>query len=553
MALTIRRPWTTQPQVSTGLDPRWVARKLVYASTVVDLRDRVSGRAETLLSSPSTEIVGGRTGRLRRWSSVAQQAVVTRLTTGSSVRTILLRVLRTGDSPDTFGRLWDSNGEDLLFDDPTGGETQYFRTFTGGLAQYRFGRTPLDTECVIALRQDVGNLGAPSFFINGIEQARTTDVGPSGSAVLTSAAYHLGNRTSLDRNINGAIADFIVFDALLTDSEIRELSRNTHQIYAPLTRRIWVPASAGGTSHAASGALAAQAAAVAGVALHPHTSTGALAAQAASVAGAALHPHTSTGALSAQDATVTGAALHPHTSTGALTAQNATVAGAALHPHTSTGALASQDSTVAGTAAHLTLHTSTGALSADAASVAGVAVHGKDASGVLSSQDSTVAGAAVHLTLHAATGDLAAGDATVAGAVLHPHTSTGALAAGDATVSGDAVLASITHEATGNLSAQAAAVVGAAQRFAFHEAIGALVAGDASVTGEVTGPAVVSSGGGGWGGRRDRWKERDPKAEREREAERELLAMLAADDEMILALLQEQIDAGVFDQPGNTQ
>ena len=63
-----------------------------------------------------------------------------------------------------------------------------------------------------------------------------------------------------------------------------------------------------------------------------------------------------------------------HAATGALTAQSATVAGTAAHLalHTSTGALTAQSATVAGTAAHYTLHEATGALEAQAATVAGI-------------------------------------------------------------------------------------------------------------------------------------------------------------------------------------
>jgi hypothetical protein len=331
-----------------------------------------------------------------------------------------------------------------------------------------------------------------------------------------------------DRAWGGSIHTAALFRRPVSNAEMASYLANPWQLYALPISRYW----AGDVS------------------VGSHAATGDLVAGDSSIAGAALHPHTSTGVLAAQDATVSGAALHPHTSTGSLAAGDSTVTGAALHPHTSTGALAAQDAAVSGAATHLGLHTSTGDLVADDATVSGTAVHGKVASGDLAAQDSTVAGDAVHLTLHTSSGALEAGAATVAGAALHPHTSTGALAAGDAViagsaahyalheamgalaagdaaVAGEAVLESTTHDATGNLSAEAAAVVGSATRI----------------------PAPSFGGGGGGGSVRKRRKERDLLAEREREAERALLALLAADDAIILALLQEQIDAGVFDQP----
>jgi hypothetical protein len=142
-------------------------------------------------------------------------------------------------------------------------------------------------------------------------------------------------------------------------------------------------------THPTSGALAADAAAIAGTAVHRtlHTTSGALAADAAAIAGTATHLtlHATSGALESQAATIAGDAAYEvggatHPTSGALAAQDAAIAGTAAHLtlHTSSGALASDAATVAGSAAHLTLHTSTGALAADAAQVSGVAFIGDE-------------------------------------------------------------------------------------------------------------------------------------------------------------------------------
>lgn len=70
-----------------------------------------------------------------------------------------------------------------------------------------------------------------------------------------------------------------------------------------------------------------------------------------------------------------GAASTTHAATGALAAGAATVAGTAARnaTHTSSGALAAGAAVVAGTANHLTSHAATGALTAGAATVAGAA------------------------------------------------------------------------------------------------------------------------------------------------------------------------------------
>jgi hypothetical protein len=152
-------------------------------------------------------------------------------------------------------------------------------------------------------------------------------------------------------------------------------------------RRIWVPVStASAGTHTTEGALASDAATIAGTAAHLtlHATSGALASDAAVIAGTATHLtlHTTEGALASEAATIAGDAEY--------TADGAT--------HATTGALASADAAIAGTAAHLTLHTTSGALAADAA---------------------TVAGTAAHLTLHATSGALQAESATMAGTAVH--------------------------------------------------------------------------------------------------------------------------------------
>lgn len=184
------------------------------------------------------------------------------------------------------------------------------------------------------------------------------------------------------------------------------------------------PAASGGT-HTTTGALAADAATIAGTAAHSalHATTGALASQDATIAGTAAHAtlHATSGALSAQAATVAGTAAHQHATTGALSAQAATIAGSAAHQHATSGALSAQAAAIAGTAAHFTLHTSTGALVAQDATIAGTAADEHSNTGALTAQAATIAGTATHSAAgtHDATGALTAQDATMSGVAEH--------------------------------------------------------------------------------------------------------------------------------------
>ena len=181
------------------------------------------------------------------------------------------------------------------------------------------------------------------------------------------------------------------------------------QLFAPASRRLFAATAAGAPNHAASGALAAQAAVIAGAAAHVvnHGATGALAAQSATLAGSAAHVsrHTTAGALAAQSATISGNAARvgapsPHSASGALTAQSAAIAGSAVHvaTHAATGALAAQSAAVAGTAAHsvAVAHATSGALAAQPSKVAGTAARfvavAHAASGALVAQAAVISG-----------------------------------------------------------------------------------------------------------------------------------------------------------------
>jgi len=365
---------------------------------------------------------------------------------------------------------------------------------TGGGESFPSGKTVTLPHVYVSTIRD----GEQRAYIDGDLWTSNTLAGNYGTPATMRL---LGN--SGFAGFDGELYAAFMWSRFLGAAEVKALSSNPWQLFAPLPRRIWAPAG-GAATHTTTGALASGAAVIAGTAAHLtlHATSGALSAQASTVAGTATHLtlHTTTGALSAAAATISGTAAHHHATTGALSAQVSTLAGTAAHLtlHTSTGALSAAASTVAGTAAHH--HATTGALSSDAATIAGAADHTVPGtthatSGALSAQASTVAGTATHLTLHATSGALSAAASTIAGTAVHPHTTTGALSAQAASLAGTAAH---EHASTGALSSGAATIAGAADHTAAgtHDATGDLQAGDASMSGE----ALVLSlfGGGGW-------------------------------------------------------
>jgi hypothetical protein len=67
----------------------------------------------------------------------------------------------------------------------------------------------------------------PSYWRDGasIDGSRVKASAPSGTISTSAEAYHIGNRGPLDRDFDGRLAEFAVWDVLLADGEVRALSR----------------------------------------------------------------------------------------------------------------------------------------------------------------------------------------------------------------------------------------------------------------------------------------------------------------------------------------
>lgn len=176
-----------------------------------------------------------------------------------------------------------------------------------------------------------------TLYRNGVVVTRGTAT-TYGS--VTSAAFRIGALANGGPDVfEGLIGDMRMWSRALSDQEMgaESMLAGAAELYAPRVAVLPLYVASGPVTHTTTGALAADAATVAGSAVHPHTTTGALAADSATISGAALHPHTTSGALAADAATVSGSAtLTPlpvtHTTTGALIAQDATLSGGAARP-----------------------------------------------------------------------------------------------------------------------------------------------------------------------------------------------------------------------------
>lgn len=276
--------------------------------------------------------------------------------------------------------------------------------------------------------------GASAIFVNGVKASLTTNYAQTFTD--TASAHTIGRRASASQLFAGKIRDVRFNSYPMSNEQVSSLGRNRLELFAPQTRRIWVPVSAGG------GAAT-------------HTTTGALTGAGSTVAGTAAHKakHATTGVLTGPGSAVVGSAARTrqHSTSGVLTGPGSTVVGTAAHKakHATTGALTGAGSEVVGSAARTRQHPSSGVLVGPGAVVAGVAAH-------------VVAGGP-----HATTGALVGAGAVVAGTAAHKakHATSGTLMGAGSAVAGVAarIAGAVTHATSGVLVGPSSLIVGVAQ------------------------------------------------------------------------------------------
>lgn len=81
----------------------------------------------------------------------------------------------------------------------------------------------------------------PKMYVRGQSVSVSETTAPVGTPVVSTAEYGLGNRLADSiRNFDGLIGCFFIWDRILSDDEIAQVSRNPWQLFAP-ERRLWVP------------------------------------------------------------------------------------------------------------------------------------------------------------------------------------------------------------------------------------------------------------------------------------------------------------------------
>lgn len=238
--LTLRTPWTSQPQTPTGIDPKWIARGLAFAAIPGQaeyfsqklpvqsgssyLKVNPAGRA---FSSPDTQIPGAYTYTVNIPSSFDNTVIV------------IVRSPVAQAASAAVPTLHFNSAEPVLFC-TTGSQTVY--STTGNASTTITTLTAGNVNALVGVKR----VNSQEQYVNG-GLATTNVTGNRAIGAITTVSV---GRPSGGNNIDEVeYAGIFYFTKALSASEIAELTRHyskVWQVYQPIQRTIWIPSAGGG-------------------------------------------------------------------------------------------------------------------------------------------------------------------------------------------------------------------------------------------------------------------------------------------------------------------
>ncbi len=155
-------------------------------------------------------------------------SVTTTLISHSVLRTWSMWAYRRTDSN---GEYWSrANGLEAISASATQGVV-FKRSLTSGSYEWRYTAPALTTWINIFVTYDDGNpTTAPFMYFNGVVQTPSNTVPQTGTAIVdTTNPFVVGNRAAADRSLDGMLAEFAVWDRILSASEAAAMAH-----YSPL-------------------------------------------------------------------------------------------------------------------------------------------------------------------------------------------------------------------------------------------------------------------------------------------------------------------------------
>jgi hypothetical protein len=159
---------------------------------------------------------------MARFFDGATGLITTGLTTHSTLRSWGMWVRRDGDTEAGFGRMWDKGASEasvgeLLQDRTTQAVTRFQRRFSTTDGFWHFTRTSVGAWTYILVTYDAGSASNdPVIYVDGSSVSVTVFQAPVGSVVTNAEPYRVGNTSTDTRTWNGALAEFVIYDRILT-------------------------------------------------------------------------------------------------------------------------------------------------------------------------------------------------------------------------------------------------------------------------------------------------------------------------------------------------
>lgn len=237
--VALKTPWTSQPQVVTGLDlSNPLARKIKYASTlgnnVLDLKTGKLG-----VIGGGAPVKATTKGLARSFASASSQSIT--LPTNNMVSGYPLTVACWASTvPTAAGQvLYSFNGTNyhaiLGYLNAT---LAVMPSVTQDPSFNRHVPVPAGLNYLVAIFRST----TWDLYVNGVLGVQSNLL--SASWAEPAAGNHsIGNRLggATLRYDDGTISDLCVFEGELSPSEVKSLTDNPWQVYAPIQRVLWIP------------------------------------------------------------------------------------------------------------------------------------------------------------------------------------------------------------------------------------------------------------------------------------------------------------------------
>ena len=233
--ILLRKPWTRQPQIATGINPRFASGiKVVLSGAVNEGRVNLvaSPSPPTVSGTPSqTQTIAGKTIRFQN----ATDGLYWPTTTDVSQWSLLIDVRFYYDGASNGFAQWaettSSSGTPRFNLNNNLGDIRLF--WNAGQRFTDVGEAAVGKRATIVLRYDGTTL---YYYRNGIRQTYTSGGTNTGSHIWFGNGYSgsAGQDTSV-----GAW-----WESCLSDTDAMELSIDPWQIFQPITRRLYFDVAA---------------------------------------------------------------------------------------------------------------------------------------------------------------------------------------------------------------------------------------------------------------------------------------------------------------------